>query len=67
MLAPRIRQTAREPLSSDPMGRILIAGNQSEDRVVVFRIDPETGALSPTGHEAEARRPGCVKCFRTPR
>ena len=45
----------------DPAGHYLLAANQDSDTLVVFGIDPETGALTPTGHVAEVPKPVCVK------
>jgi len=35
----------------DPAGKYLIVGNQRSGNVVTLRIDPDTGALSSTGHQ----------------
>jgi 6-phosphogluconolactonase len=45
----------------DPTGTFLLAGNQRSDSVVVFRIDQQTGRLTPTGHKIEVGSPVCVK------
>jgi len=45
----------------DPTGRFLLACNQGSDTIVSFRIDPETGALTPTGHQLDVPAPVCVK------
>jgi 6-phosphogluconolactonase len=45
----------------DPTGTYLIAANQESNNLVVFRIDPQTGTLSPTGHKVEVGMPVCVK------
>ena len=45
----------------DPAGRFAVVGNKWEDRVVVCRINLDTGELTPTGHEAKAVRPACIK------
>jgi len=44
----------------DPSGTFLLAANQSGS-IVVFRIDPNTGRLSPTGHSASVPSPVCLK------
>ena len=44
----------------DPTGRFLIAANQNSDDVVVFRVDPRTGRLSPTGQTERLGNPSCV-------
>ena len=45
----------------DPSGSYLLAANQRSDSVVVFRIDKQTGRLTPTGHTIEVGAPVCVK------
>lgn len=44
----------------DPTGRWLIAANQDSDTLVVFKIDPNTGALIQTGEPVAAPTPVCV-------
>jgi 6-phosphogluconolactonase len=34
----------------DPSGKFLVLGNQRSGNVVSFRIDPQSGRLTPTGH-----------------
>ena len=48
----------------DPTGTFLLAGNQRSDSVVVFRIDQQSGRLTPTGHKIEVGSPVCVKFVR---
>ena len=45
----------------DPTGRYLLAGNQDSHTIAVFRIDPKTGRLTPTGDKLEVGSPVCVK------
>jgi 6-phosphogluconolactonase len=45
----------------DPTGTWLLAANQNSGTVVVFRIDPTTGKLTPTGTMARIASPVCVK------
>ena len=45
----------------DPTGAYLIVANQDADSLVVFRIDPKTGELTPTGNVVEVPKPVCVK------
>jgi hypothetical protein len=45
----------------DPTGSFLLALNQSSNNVVVFRIDKNTGRLSPTGQTVETPGPMCVR------
>ena len=40
-----------------PTGDFLLALNQASSTIVVFRIDPETGALEPTGEEVPCPTP----------
>jgi len=49
----------------EPGGRYLLAAHQDSNNVVAFRIDPRSGALTPTGSEVEIGMPVCVK-FRKP-
>jgi 6-phosphogluconolactonase len=44
-------------LAFDPTARWLVAANHDSDTVAVFRIDPDTGRLTPTGHPVVVRRP----------
>jgi len=47
--------------SIDPTGEYLIAANQNSATVVVYRRDPATGKLMPTGQVLkEATEPSCV-------
>ncbi|MGO9244277.1 MAG: beta-propeller fold lactonase family protein [Verrucomicrobiia bacterium] len=34
--------------------------NQDSNTIVVFRIDPTTGRLTPTGQSVEVSTPSCV-------
>ena len=45
----------------DSTGTYLLAANQDSDNLVVFRIDPQTGKLEPTGLTLEIPTPVCVK------
>jgi 6-phosphogluconolactonase len=51
----------------DPSGSYLLAANQETGNVVVFRIDPSTGGLTPTGHSIQVPMPVCVKMVPAPR
>jgi 6-phosphogluconolactonase len=51
----------------DLAGRWMIVANQDGNSLVVFRIDPQTGALSPTGTRAEVGGPVCVKFWPSPK
>jgi 6-phosphogluconolactonase len=50
----------------DPTGAWLVAANQGSDTIVVFRIDPETGGLKPTGATVNVGSPVCVKFMPMP-
>jgi 6-phosphogluconolactonase len=45
----------------DPTGSLLFAANQESNNIVIFRIDPKTGRLTPTGKVLEVASPVCVK------
>jgi 6-phosphogluconolactonase len=44
----------------DPAGNFLLAEDQLSDKIVTFRIDPKTGALTPTGDTVEVPSPVCL-------
>ena len=44
----------------------LLAASQDLDTVVVFKIDPNTGALSPTGQSVVVPKPVCLKFWQSP-
>lgn len=44
----------------DPSGRYVFVCNQKGDNVVSYRINPQTGALTPTGQYAAAGTPACI-------
>lgn len=44
----------------DPTGNFLLAANQESNNIIVFRIDPKTGRLTPTGQALEVPVPVCV-------
>jgi 6-phosphogluconolactonase len=44
----------------DPTGRFLLAANQDSGNIVIFRIDPATGALTPTGQVEQVPAPVCI-------
>jgi 6-phosphogluconolactonase len=45
----------------DPTGHWLLAANQNGKNVVIFRIDQQTGLLSPTGKQLDIPAPVCLK------
>jgi 6-phosphogluconolactonase len=38
----------------------MLVENQDSDNIVVFRVDPSTGRLKPTGETLEISKPVCV-------
>jgi 6-phosphogluconolactonase len=44
----------------DPTGRYFFVCNQKGDNVTSYRINPQTGALTSTGHYATAGTPACI-------
>jgi 6-phosphogluconolactonase len=44
----------------DPTGKFLVAANEDSGNLVVFRIDPATGGLTPTGQDEKVSSPVCV-------
>ena len=45
----------------DPEGKWLFTANQATNEVVVFRVDQQTGELSPTGTKVQIPSPMCVR------
>ena len=45
----------------EPTGKYMLVANQTGGNVLVFRIDPSTGALIPTDAKAEVPNPVCVR------
>jgi len=52
----------RHPRSFDlsPDGKWLIAAAMHDEKITTFRIDSETGRLTPTGHSISVKQPACV-------
>ncbi|MGA2073619.1 MAG: beta-propeller fold lactonase family protein [Terriglobia bacterium] len=46
--------------SIDPTGTYLFVANQDSDNVVRFRINANTGLLTPTGQVLQVSSPVCV-------
>jgi 6-phosphogluconolactonase len=44
----------------DPTGAFLLAANEDSNNIVVFKIDPATGGLTPTGQTVEVPSPVCI-------
>jgi len=45
----------------DPTGNWLLVANQDSNAVIVFRINKETGMVTPTGQRLEVPSPSCLK------
>jgi 6-phosphogluconolactonase len=45
----------------EPTGQFMLVANQSGNNVLVFRIDLQTGQLSPTGSSIEVSKPVCIR------
>ncbi len=52
-------QTPRD-FNIDPTGTFLLAANQDSNTIVTFRIDADTGLLSPTGQITNTGTPVCI-------
>jgi len=44
----------------DPTGNFLLAANQDSNTIVIFRIDPKTGQLTPIGQPVESPNPTSI-------
>jgi 6-phosphogluconolactonase len=44
----------------DPTGAFLLAANEESNNIVVFKINPTTGELTPTGQVVDAPSPVCI-------
>ena len=44
-----------------PGGGYLLAANQASNNIVVFKIDQQTGHLTPTGEVLPVTSPVCIK------
>jgi 6-phosphogluconolactonase len=44
----------------DPTGAFLLAANEESNNIVVFKINPTTGELAPTGQVLEVPSPVCI-------
>ena len=45
----------------DPTGNFLLVANQNSDKIVVFKIDKDTGLLTDTGNSIDVGKPVCLK------
>jgi len=62
---PTQGQTPRN-FGIDPTGKFLLVANQNSDNIVVLEIDPNTGALTPTGKSVKVATPVCVTFMPVP-
>jgi 6-phosphogluconolactonase len=46
--------------SLDPTGKWLRDANQDSDSIVLYRVDPNTGQLAPSGQKLTVSSPTCV-------
>jgi 6-phosphogluconolactonase len=61
-LVANVSASGKEPrhFAIDPAGNYLLAEDQLSDKIVIFRIDQKTGALTPTGDAVEVSSPVCL-------
>jgi 6-phosphogluconolactonase len=45
----------------DPSGNFLLVANQDSDNIVLFKRNPTTGAIKPTGEQIKVSMPVCLK------
>ena len=45
----------------DPTGNFLLVANQNSDKIVVFKIDKDTGLLTDTNNSIDVGKPVCLK------
>ena len=55
------QQVSELAAAIDPTGRYLLAANQGSNNIVVFRIHPSSGRLTPTGQVLDVPSPVCIK------
>jgi 6-phosphogluconolactonase len=48
----------------DPTGEFMLIANQFTSNIVSFRINADTGALTPTGQQTQNPHPTCIKMLR---
>ena len=48
----------------DPSGKFVLVANQNANNVVVFKRDPASGKLTPTGHEIKVQKPVCLQLIK---
>jgi len=45
----------------DPTGGFLLVANQRSDSILSFRVDGESGRLTPTGEKVQLPSPVCIR------
>jgi 6-phosphogluconolactonase len=45
----------------DPSGKMALVANQETNNIVTFRVNTETGQLTPTGNTVQVPAPVCLK------
>ncbi|MGA7169525.1 MAG: beta-propeller fold lactonase family protein, partial [Candidatus Sulfotelmatobacter sp.] len=58
--APTKGQNPRN-FAIDPTGTLIFAANEKSDNIVIFRINAQTGRLTPTGEVLNIAQPVCVR------
>jgi len=48
----------------DPTGHFLLVANQESDNIVIFRINRQTGMITPTGKQILIPNPVCIKLLK---
>ena len=54
------RDSHRLFVALDPAGATLYAANQDSDTIVAFRVDRQSGTLTPTGNVVPAGSPSTI-------
>lgn len=45
----------------DPTGKFLLVANQASNDIIIFKLNPDSGLLTPTGKKIEVEKPVCLK------
>jgi 6-phosphogluconolactonase len=45
----------------DPTGNFLLVANQDSNEIIIFKRDPKTGLITPTGKKIQVSKPVCLK------
>jgi 6-phosphogluconolactonase len=57
---PTLGQKPRN-FTIDPTGRLVLVANQATNNIVTFRVDSQTGKLTPTGNSVKVPSPVCLQ------